>query len=305
MTGFSLATVAQPSGDEAALVVDQAFYSLARLGLPNSGLRSLMDDWDALLKFASTRCVAIASGQHAETRIAKPQLLAPLRFPNKLVCVGAVYRDHLEQFGLPPERWPRMPIFLRPPTTSIVGPGRTVIIPPTTRQFDWEIELAVVIGKPLSCGSEREAGGAIAGYSVGIDFTCRDLLDRDGPAGVDLIRAKAQNGMGPMGPWVTPAQFVGDPQALSLKLWVNDVLRQDGTTDNMLFSVYEQVATISQFIALEPGDVVFTGSPAGSARSDDQFLKGGDRIVAAIEKVGTLELELIGSVERAREEAHA
>ena len=224
--------------------------------------------------------------------MAQPEFLAPIRYPNKLICVGAVYRDHLEQMDLPAERWPRMPIFLRPPTTSIVGPGRTVRIPATTREFDWEIELVAVIGRTLTNADETQAAGAIIGYSVGIDFSCRDLLDRGSAAGVDLIRAKAQDTMAPMGPVIRPADQVGDPQNLSLTLWVNDELRQDSTTANMLFPVYEQVATISRFITLEPGDVVFTGSPAGSARSADQFLTSGDRIRAEIEKVGVLDLEL-------------
>ena len=117
---------------------------------------------------------------------------------------------------------------LRPPTTSIRGPGRTIRIPPTTKEFDWESELAVVIGRRLSEGDEEEALQAIAGYSIGIDFTCRDLLDRNAPAGVDLVRAKAQDGMAPLGPVLMPAQFVGDPQNLSLTLSVNGAMRQDG-----------------------------------------------------------------------------
>ncbi|MDB5583142.1 MAG: 2-keto-4-pentenoate hydratase/2-oxohepta-3-ene,7-dioic acid hydratase, partial [Bradyrhizobium sp.] len=158
-------------------------------------------------------------------------------------------------------------------------------------QFDWEIELAVVIGRRLTQGDEAAAQRAIAGYSIGIDFSCRDLLHPEGRGGVDLVRAKAQDGMAPLGPGVVPARFVGDVQKLALKLWVNDRLRQDGTTANMLFPVAEQIATISQYITLEPGDVVFTGSPAGSAEGD--YLKPGDQIRAEIEHVGVLDLEIV------------
>src|SRR5262249_24838167 len=119
------------------------------------------------------------------------------------------------------------------------------------------------------------------------------LLDRGSPVGVDLIRAKAQDCMAPIGPTVVPARFIADPQQLSLRLWVNGELRQDGTTANMLFSVSEQLATISRFITLEPGDVVVTGSPAGSARGTEQFLKPGDRIRAEIQGLAALELQLL------------
>lgn len=294
MTEFAFANLATPAGDRAAIVVDGRHYRLDRLdiGLPGTGLRALMGDWDGL--FAKAAAVAshlAGSGKHAAF-VVDPVITAPIRFPDKLVCVGAVYSDHLEQMNLPPTRWPKMPIFLRPPTTSIVGPGRTVRIPSMTQQFDWEIELAVIIGRQLSDGNETTALAAIAGYSVGIDFSCRDLLDRGSPAGVDLVRAKAQDTMAPLGPVLAPAAFVGDPQHLSLRLWINGVLRQDGHTRTMLFSVAEQLATISQFITLEPGDVVFTGSPAGSARDDSQFLNPGDHVRAEIERVGRLDLEL-------------
>jgi 2-keto-4-pentenoate hydratase/2-oxohepta-3-ene-1,7-dioic acid hydratase in catechol pathway len=294
MTEFSFATIRTPEGERAAVLVNSRYYRLDQLipGSSATGLRPLLDDWDGLLE-RTTR--SIEKDLSTAAAIEDAQLLAPVRYPNKLICVGAVYSDHLEQFNLPPQRWSRMPIFLRPPTTSIVGPGRTVRIPSTTRQFDWEIELAVVMGRRLRAGDNTEARAAIAGYTIGIDFTCRDLLDRGSPIGVDLIRAKAQDDMAPLGPVVVPAQFVGDPQCLSLRLWVNDELRQDGTTANMLFPVYEQIATISRFITLEPGDIVLTGSPAGSARSEEEFLKPGDRIRAQIDRVGTLELELMSA----------
>lgn len=292
---YSLATIVTEDGDRAALIAADRVYRLDRLlpNLPPVGLRGLVEAWDALLDRIDALLPNIASGEApGDAIVDAPRLVTPLRFPNKLVCVGAVYTDHLEQMGLPATRWPTMPIFLRPPSTSLVGPGRTVAIPAMTKEFDWEIELAVVIGRTLADADEDEAAAAIAGYSVGIDFSCRDLLDRDSPTGVDLVRAKAQDTMAPVGPSIRPARQIRDPQRLALKLWVNGEQRQDGTTANMLFLIREQLATISQFITLEPGDIVLTGSPAGSARSSDQFLRGGDRIRAEIEDVGVLDLEL-------------
>lgn len=298
MQSFALATLALDGRDQAAVVVDGQYYRLDRLirDVPAAGLRELMDNWDGLIERLSTLVKSlIGERPRHDALVSDPNIVAPLRYPNKLICVGAVYSDHLAQFNLPAERWPRMPMFLRPPTTSIVGPGRTVHIPPTTQQFDWEIEMAVIIGRRLTDGTEEQAKAAIAGYSIGIDFSCRDLLDRGSKVGVDLVRAKAQDGMAPLGPAIVPAQFIQDPQSLALRLWVNDELKQDGTTSNMLYSVYEQISTISKFITLEPGDVVFTGSPAGSAGSESEYLKAGDIIRAEIEGMGSLHLEIAGS----------
>lgn len=296
MTKFSLANVATDDGDRATIVIAARHYRLDRLctDLPRGGLIELLRTWDAsAAKLQSLAKSLELAGASSDALIERPQVLAPVRFPDKLICVGATYSDHLQQFGLPAERWVPMPFFLRPPRTSIVGPGRTVHIPLMTRQFDWEIELAVVIGRRLKTANETQARAAIAGYSIGIDFTCRDLLNRNSPAGVDLVRAKAQDSMAPLGPVMVPAALVEDPHALALRLWVNDELRQNGITSSMLYSVYEQVAIVSEFITLEPGDVVFTGSPAGSAMTEDQFLKGGDRVRAQIEGIGTLEVGLI------------
>ena len=305
---FALGTIALAGDDIAALAIGDRTYRLDTLypDLPRGGLRALVSDWDALnarIRADADRLAAPAGPDAAI--VENPVWLAPLRYPNKQVCVGAVYRDHLEQMNLPAERWPKLPLFLRPPTTSIVGPGRTVAIPAMTREFDWEIELAVVLKAVLTDASEAEAASAIAGYSVGIDFSCRDLLDRGSPVGVDLIRAKAQDTMGPIGPWIRPADQIADVQQLALKLWINDDLRQDGTTASMLFSVAEQLATISRFITLEPGDVVFTGSPAGSARSAAEYLQPGDRVRAQIEQVGTLEIELYSRAPRDRDAVSA
>jgi 2-keto-4-pentenoate hydratase/2-oxohepta-3-ene-1,7-dioic acid hydratase in catechol pathway len=294
---FALATLETPDGERAALSLDGAYFRLDQLeGASDlTSVRALLDRWPDVwprLEALAARCRADAPEVRAARQSPSPHLVAPIKYPNKLVCVGAVYSDHLMEFGLPPTRWPKMPIFLRPPTTSIVGPGPSLVIPRTTQEFDWEIELAVVIGQRIKEVDENTARAAIAGYSVGLDMTCRDLLDRDAPAGVDLVRAKAQDGMAPMGPVVTPAAFVPDPQALKLRLWVNDELKQDGTTANMLFSVYEQISTISQFITLEPGDVVFTGSPAGSAATTGRYLRPNDTIRAEIEGVGVLEVSV-------------
>jgi 2-keto-4-pentenoate hydratase/2-oxohepta-3-ene-1,7-dioic acid hydratase in catechol pathway len=288
---FALANLVTVEGERAAIALPSGFFRLDRSS-PHfrRSLRSVLDDWDDAKH--GVMQIAKALAEEGDTYVlphAGARVTTPIKYPNKLVCVGGVYRDHLREFDLPAQRWPKMPMFLRPPTTSIVGPGSVIAIPPTTQQFDWEIELAVVIGRRITDASLDSARAAIAGYSVGIDLTCRDLLDRSSALGVDLVRAKAQDGMSPVGPTLVPAQFIDDPQSLRLRLYINDEIKQDGSTADMLYTVDEQIATISRFITLEPGDVIFTGSPAGSGASIGQFLKPGDQIRAEIEQVGSLE----------------
>jgi 2-keto-4-pentenoate hydratase/2-oxohepta-3-ene-1,7-dioic acid hydratase in catechol pathway len=286
------------SGDRAALLVANNYYWLdqASGGALRGGVRSLFEGWEAAfarLGVIAAQCARAGRDSPAVLRPDEVALATPLKFPNKLICVGAVYSDHLLEMKLPATRWPLMPFFIRAPTTSLVGPGKTVHIPSMTKEFDWEIELAVVVGHTLRDATPDEATAAIAGYTVGIDLSCRDLIDRASPLGVDLVRAKSQDGMAPAGPVFQPAPFVGDPQQLTLKLWVNGELKQNGSTANMLFPVNDQLSTISRYITLEPGDMVFTGSPAGSGGMSGRFLQAGDHIRAEISRVGTLEVEVL------------
>ena len=295
MSKYALATIATTEGERAAIVMNGAHYRIDRLApdLPVGGLRLLLDDWPTALARLDTLAVE-EPASWAAARVDEAVVLTPVRYPNKMLCAGAIYSDHLTQMNLPATRWKKMPIFLRPPTTCISGPG-TMPIPPDTEQLDWEVEMAVFIGARLTDGDVAAAQAAIAGYAVGIDFSCRDLLDHGAPTGPDLIRAKGQDNMAPIGPVMVPASQIADPQALWLRLWVNDELHQNGNTASMMFSVYEQVATMSRFITLEPGDVIFTGSPAGSAHGVGDYLKPGDRVRAAIDQLGALDITIAPS----------
>jgi 2-keto-4-pentenoate hydratase/2-oxohepta-3-ene-1,7-dioic acid hydratase in catechol pathway len=300
VVNFALANLDTESGERAALAIDGAYFRLDRMSSGYSlSVRAILDEWEEAypkLLAAADECASLGSGSSAFVSPADAKLLTPIRYPNKLVCVGGVYRDHLLEFNLPPQRWKNMPMFLRAPTTSIVGPGRTLVIPATTRQLDWEIELAVIVSRRLKSADLDTAAAAIAGYSVGLDMTCRDLLDRDSPTGVDLVRAKAQDGMAPVGPFIRPSAFIRDVHNLRLKLFVNGEIKQNGCTTDMLYSVPEQLSTISRYITLEPGDIVFTGSPAGSGASIGQYLQPGDQILAEIEGVGRLDVEVVAPV---------
>jgi 2-keto-4-pentenoate hydratase/2-oxohepta-3-ene-1,7-dioic acid hydratase in catechol pathway len=297
---FGLATIAIDGRSVPAIRVGGHYWRVDGGGEHRwRSIRQILDDWPEAFGRLDELAEAIAAGTVAATATiaaGKANVLTPVQYPDKLLAVGANYRGHLTEMGLRAEKWSSMPFFLRPPQTSLVGPGATVIKPRTTNEFDWEIELAIVIGRTMKDVPVHEALSGVAGFSVGFDMSCRDLIPTDPPLYVDLMRGKAQDTMAPLGPVVVPRQFIRDPQNLSLKLWVNDVLTQDGNTDDMLYSIPEMVAEISRYMTLVPGDILFTGSPSGSAKATTgRFLEAGDRLRGEIEAIGTLDVEIVAA----------
>ncbi len=218
-------------------------------------------------------------------------VLAPLLYPGKILCAGANYYDHSAEMGVPDVRkeTTRLFFFFKPPRNAVVGPGATVKKPIGTEAMDWEIELAAVIGRRARAVSEAEALSHVAAYTVAIDFSSRDL----GRAPetfykIDWVAGKAHDTCCPMGPRLVPADAIGDPQDLALKLWVNGELKQNARTSGMIFSIAEQIANLSRIMTLDPGDVILTGTPAGVGAPKGTFLSVGDRVDAEIENIGKL-----------------
>lgn len=258
---------------------------------------AIFEQWQNTSPTLSILAEKIASGEIKATPVTTytatgaPALLAPIIYPAKVLAVGANYTGHLAEMGLPVEKWTPMPFFTRPPTTTVVGPGETVIIPESTQQFDWECELAVVVGARLRHASIEEAAAGIAGYTIGLDMTCRDLIVAGRGLGTDLMRGKAQDTMAPIGPHVVPAEFAGNIDEKRITLDVNGKRMMDASTSEMIYKCDELLSIMSQNVTLEPGDIVFTGSPAGTAGAHgDCWLKPGDRIRAEIEDIGILDI---------------
>ena len=222
-------------------------------------------------------------------------LLPPLRWPRKVICAGVNYRKHMREMGgeIPATGW-RPFFFLKAPTTSVIGPRDPIVISsPARARYDWEAELAVVIGiKGKNIDPER-AGFHAAAYCVSNDITARGYHKRDiAPADAfsyDWFAAKSMEGSLPLGPGLTPAFLVPDPQDLRLRLWVNGELRQDESTADMVCPVTELIAAASQVVTLEPGDVIATGTPSGVGASRGLYLRGGDVVRVTIDGLGTLE----------------
>jgi 2,4-didehydro-3-deoxy-L-rhamnonate hydrolase len=297
MTHFTLGTCLTADGPKAALGIEGQYHLLedAHPRLAQENCRSLLDKWEEafLLLEEAAELLSDRGAEHGHATSGREvHLLAPVLYPDKLLAVGANYSGHVKEVGLETSRWPSLPFFLRPPTTTLVGPGKTVRIPRSTRQFDWECELAVIVGKPLRHARREEAAAAIAGFAIGLDLSCRDLINGDNHF-IDLVRGKAQDTLAPCGPAITPSKFVSDVNSLRIQLFVNDEKMMDASTAQMIHKVDEQLSVISEFISLAPGDILFTGSPPGTASAHgNRWLRHGDRIRAEIEQLGVLEVEL-------------
>jgi 2-keto-4-pentenoate hydratase/2-oxohepta-3-ene-1,7-dioic acid hydratase in catechol pathway len=230
-------------------------------------------------------------------------LLPPLRWPRKVICAGVNYRKHMREMGgeIPDEGW-RPFFFLKAPTTSVIGPRDPIVISsPARARYDWEAELAVVIGiKGKNISAER-AGFHAAAYCVSNDITARGYHKRDiAPADAfsyDWFAAKSMEGSLPLGPGLTPAFLVPDPQDLRLRLWVNGELQQDESTADMVCPVTELIAAASEVVTLEPGDVIATGTPSGVGAGRGLYLRGGDVVRVTIDGLGTLENTVIDPTE--------
>ncbi|MGH3341651.1 MAG: fumarylacetoacetate hydrolase family protein [Carbonactinosporaceae bacterium] len=207
----------------------------------------------------------------------------PLARPPKVVCIGLNYRDHAAETGAP---IPAEPIvFMKAPST-VVGPDDEVLIPRGATKTDYEVELAVVIGATARyLDGPDDAPAVIAGYAASNDVSERAFqLERGG----QWVKGKSCETFNPLGPWLVTADEITDPQALPLRLWVNGELRQNGTTKDMIFGVHHLVWYVSQFMVLEPGDIVNTGTPAGVAlgSADTGYLRPGDVVELEIEGLG-------------------
>lgn len=201
----------------------------------------------------------------------------------KVICVGANYRKHAIESGL---AIPEDPIYFAKYANSLSGHREDVSLPKMAEQVDYEVELVAVIGKPAKNVSVESALDYVFGYAVGNDLSVRELQFRSH----QWLYGKAIDGFAPLGPYIVTADEVPNPQNLNLKCWVNGELRQNSNTEDMIFSTATLISDLSQIMTLQPGDVIYTGTPEGVilGMKEKNWLKPGDEVVCEIDGLGRL-----------------
>jgi len=211
------------------------------------------------------------------------RLGSPVARPSKILCIGLNYADHAAETNAP---IPSEPVIFMKSTTSLTGPYDSIIIPKNSKKTDWEVELAVVIGKKASYVSEEEAADCIAGYVLHNDVSEREFqLERNGT----WDKGKGCDTFAPLGPFLATPDEIADPHKLRLWLKVNGEMMQDGNTSNFIFNIPFLISYVSQFMTLLPGDVISTGTPAGvgmGQKPEPVYLKAGDVVELGIEGLG-------------------
>mgnify|MGYP000844170853 FL=1 len=229
--------------------------------------------WETTDYFQSQAVYTGESYWIGEVRLAAPSS------PQKIIAVGLNYRDHAQEMG---EELPQSPVLFLKPPTAVIGHEEEIVLPPISKQVDYEAELAVIIGRKCRNISPQEADSVILGYSCFNDVTARDLQKQDG----QWTRAKSFDTFAPLGPWI---QQGIDPGDLPIELYLNGERKQASSTSQLVFSVPELVSAISQVMTLLPGDVIATGTPAGVGP-----LAPGDVVTVLIGGIGCLENRVSG-----------
>ena len=228
------------------------------------------------------------------------KLLAPFPRPIKnVLCLGLNYKEHVAEgirLGVrADDSGPKYPVWFTKAVTSVCGPYDDIVIEPAvSTDYDWEVELMVVIGKTGRHISKERAFDYVHSYTVFNDFSVRDIQRRHGPP-PQWFKGKSFDKASPMGPWLVTADELGTPPKVRLTCRVNGVTKQESNTELMIFDIPAAIADISEVITLEPGDVIATGTPAGVgvARTPPEFLKAGDVLETEIEKIGVLRNRIV------------
>jgi 2-keto-4-pentenoate hydratase/2-oxohepta-3-ene-1,7-dioic acid hydratase in catechol pathway len=302
MSELKLVTYQSPQGARAGFVAGETIFDVAAAtGRPGYvSMLDLLRDWDTALRLVRD-AAKTAGGKSGGLPLKSTKLLAPVASPGGIFCAGANFTDHMMEMAkvqnLTPEPDPHT-LGLKPwhfvkTVHCLAPPDSTVQLPAYSKKVDWEAELTAVIGKPARNVSIENALGHVAGYTIPNDLSARDFTKRphvpeNSPFKYDWLSQKCFEGACPLGPWIVPADTIADPQKVGIKLWVNDVIKQDSHTSKMIFTLAEQIAHLSTRVTLQPGDLILTGTPAGVGLARNEFLKPGDVVKVWVEGVGTL-----------------
>jgi 2-keto-4-pentenoate hydratase/2-oxohepta-3-ene-1,7-dioic acid hydratase in catechol pathway len=219
-----------------------------------------------------------------DARLADVRLLAPIARPGKVMAIGLNYADHIKETG---QKMPPHQIWFTKAVTSINGPYDPIEVPIASQQVDYEAELVVVIGKHCKHVAKDRVADVVFGYCVGNDVSVRDWQMQT----TQWVLGKSFDTHAPIGPWIVTADELGNPHTLGIRCFVNGERRQNSNTENLVFNVYDQIAHLSRAMTLEPGDLIFTGTPGGVglAMRPPQWLKDGDKVRVEIDRIGAIE----------------
>jgi 2-keto-4-pentenoate hydratase/2-oxohepta-3-ene-1,7-dioic acid hydratase in catechol pathway len=312
---YRLLTYSTPTGARAGLLIGEATVVDLREAIEVHGgakpffsgisVRETLEAWDDAKKLLPQLAAAFAAGKLGGVA-AKPlsavRLLAPILYPGALFGATANYTDHLREMkmGEAPDKTKTRPcFFLKTTEHSIIGSGEPAHLRPAQEMVFWEGELGVVIGKRARSVKKDRALDYVAGYLNVLDLS--DATDQAARRqdiygsrfGIDWFRTKCFDNAAPMGPWMTPAEDVPDPQNLSLKTVTKGEVMQNSSTANMVFTVAEQIEYLSERLTLRPGDVIATGTCLGVGRPRGLFLQQGDEVVLTIGNLGTLRTPIV------------
>lgn len=282
---MKLTTIRSSSGVKVVAVVDDAgsnrFVDLSAVdpSLPHD-LKSILTEEEGLVRAAAASKKGLADSHFIE---GTP--LAPIPHPNKIFCIGLNYRDHAIETGSP---IPSEPVVFSKFSTAITGPNGVIVLPAASQQVDYEAELVAVIGRRGKHIAADEAFAYIAGYMCGNDVSARDW--QKGRPGGQWLLGKTPDTFAPIGPYLVTADEIADPHSLDVTLRLNGEVMQQSNTREFIFGLGEVIAHISQLVTLEPGDLIFTGTPpgVGVARKPQVFLKPGDVTEVEIAGLGLL-----------------
>jgi 2-keto-4-pentenoate hydratase/2-oxohepta-3-ene-1,7-dioic acid hydratase in catechol pathway len=260
------------------VVEDDRVFDLSETSLPSTMI-GLIAAWDGIAHDVQ-RFVANSKPHHS---LADVHLKAPVPRPPKILAIGLNYADHIAETG---REKPARQVWFAKMSNAVNGPFDRIEIPKVSDDVDYEAELVFVVGKRCRHVPKEKAHEVIFGYCAGNDVSVRDWQY----ASPQWILGKSFDTHAPFGPWIVTADEIGDPHTLGIRCLVNDVVRQNSNTRELVFNVYDQIAHLSQAMTLEPGDVIFTGTPGGvgAAMKPPGYLKPGDTVCVEIDKIGSL-----------------
>jgi len=288
-------------GDDNNQVVDLAAADRALARREKRKTHAFFSDMLTLLEAgskgisAAKKAAAAASGASVKP-LSKVRLKAPVPNPRKVLCLAGNYQDHIEEGGGKMEKQdketPR--VFMKPPSTTVIGQNDKILIPPVARSIDWEGELAVVIGRKAKGVKPKDALKYVAGYTIMNDVSERDLKikkrtdSRPRDEWFDWLNGKWLDTFGPQGPWIVTRDEIPDPQKLDISTFINGERKQHNNTGQMLYPVHKIIEYISAIVTLEPGDLISTGTISGVGSTTGTFMKPGDKVQIEISSIGVL-----------------